>query len=235
MNIVLIIGVIASIFFALVTYIATNNYIFAAIALVVSILYFILIAMPKIKRNNLKIKRFHECYSFINTFVISLSIKGSIKGAMESTFDNMGEDFKNNIQGLEELNESDKLNYLSSYFKFHIYGLFNNLIDLWSEQGGNIIDMSSHLINEARLTEEYIIECQRMNKKHILEFAILWVISLSIMMVLRFALAQFYTYIIKQVFFPFAVLIVILFCLLTIHIAIMRLNKIEIRGWNDAK
>ena len=147
----------------------------------------------------------------------------------------MGDRFNDNIQGLEELNENDKIEYFSQYFKFHIYGLFVNLIKLWSEQGGNIIDMSTQLINETRLIEEYITESQRMAKKHVMEFAILWLISLSILVILRFALAQFYNQIIKQMYFPFAVLGVVLVCLLTVHIALMRMTKVEIRGWEDVK
>ncbi len=235
MNTIIIIGIIVSLLLGVVVYISTNNVIFAVIALVISALYFFSIAMPKIKKNTIKTQRFHQCYSFINTFVISLSIRESIKGALETTLDNMGDRFNDNIQGLEELNENDKIEYFSQYFKFHIYGLFVNLIKLWSEQGGNIIDMSTQLINETRLIEEYITESQRMAKKHVMEFAILWLISLSILVILRFALAQFYNQIIKQMYFPFAVLGVVLVCLLTVHIALMRMTKVEIRGWEDVK
>lgn len=235
MNTIIIIGIIVSLLLGVVVYISTNNIIFAIIALVISTLYFFLIAMPKIKKNTIKTQRFHQCYSFINTFVISLSIRESIKGALETTLDNMGDRFNDNMQGLEELNENDKIEYFSQYFKFHIYGLFVNLIKLWSEQGGNIINMSTQLINETRLIEEYITESQRMAKKHVMEFAILWLISLSILVILRFALAQFYNQIIKQMYFPFAVLGVVLVCLLTVHIALMRMTKVEIRGWEDVK
>lgn len=235
MSAIIIISIIVSLLFGVVVYIATNNIFVSIAALLISIVYFLLIAMPKIKKNAQKMQRYHQCYSFINTFTISLSIKGSIKGALDTTFESMGDDFTNNIQGLEELNENDKLSYLNQYFKFHIYGLFVNLINLWSEQGGNIIDMSAHLINEARLTKEYITESSRMAKKHVMEFAILWLISLAILVILRFALAQFYNQIIKQIYYPFAVLAIILVCLLTIHIAIMRVTKIDIRGWEDAK
>ena len=235
MNSVLIIGIIVSLFLGVVTFISTNNFIFAIIALTLSAIYFVLIAMPKLKKSSLKVERFHSCYSFINTFVISLSIKGSIKSALDSTLENMSDDFHKNVQGLEEFNESDKLNYLSQYFKYHIYGLFVNLINLWSEQGGDIIDMSSHLVNEARLIEEYLTESARLNKKHVMEFGVLWLISLSILVILRFALAQFYQNIIKQLYFPFAVLGIVLVCLFTIHIAIMRMTDIQIRGWEDVK
>ena len=235
MNSVLIIGILVSLFLGVVTFISTNNFIFAIIALTLSAIYFVLIAMPKLKKSSLKVERFHSCYSFINTFVISLSIKGSIKSALDSTLENMSDDFHKNVQGLEEFNESDKLNYLSQYFKYHIYGLFVNLINLWSEQGGDIIDMSSHLVNEARLIEEYLTESARLNKKHVMEFGVLWLISLSILVILRFALAQFYQNIIKQLYFPFAVLGIVLVCLFTIHIAIMRMTDIQIRGWEDVK
>lgn len=220
---------------AAVTYISTNNILFAAISLILSLVYFLFFASILVKKYMKTISRFHECYSFMNTFIVSLSIKESIKYSFESTFETMPEQFKKDLAGVVELNEEEKISYLSKYFKFHIYGLFVRLVNLWSEQGGDIIDMSSYLINQARLLEEYISESSRLARKNIFEFATLWMFSLSIIVILRFALANFFDKIIKQPMFPISVLAVVILLLITTHIAINRLTHLEIRGWNDDK
>ena len=147
----------------------------------------------------------------------------------------MSEDFHRDLKGIDDLNESEKLSYLCKYFKFHIYGLFVDLINLWSEQGGDIIDMSSYLINESRLTEEYINECESISLKKTIEFAILWIFSLAILIVLRFSLGQFFEFLSAKEYYPFIIFGFMLFVLTTIHVAITRICKIEIKGWYDGK
>ncbi|MCR5505849.1 MAG: hypothetical protein K6F07_02510 [Bacilli bacterium] len=235
MNIAIIIGTIISLIFGVVTYVSTSNLIATAVSFAISFIYFLAIAGQMIKKYQLKINRYHECYQFCNTFLVSLSIKGAIKSAIDSTMETMPSNFKKKTMGMEEFNEEEKLQFLAQYFKFNTYGLFLNIVNLWSEQGGDILDMASHLINETRLTEEYIVESNRLAIKHVLEFAILWVFSLVILVVLRFALSQFYEKMIRQAYFPFAVVGILMFALATIHVAIVRMCRLEIRGWQDGK
>lgn len=235
MSIYYLVSSLVSLLLGVVTYISTDNLIFTLIGLFISFIYFFFIGSNFIKRYLKVISRYHECYSFINTFIVSLSIKESPKYSFESTFDTMPDTFKKSLVGIEDLPVEEKISYLCKYFKFHIYGLFTKLVNLWSEQGGNILDMSSYLINQARLIEEYIAESVRLARKHIFEFSILWLFSLSIIIILRFALANFYEKIIQQISFPISILAVIILLLVTTHIAISRLCHLEIRGWEDAK
>ena len=235
MSATIILGTIISIIFGVVVFISSSNIIATAVVFGISIIYFIAIASQMVKRYQIKVTRYHECYHFCNTFLVSLSIKGAIKSALESTFETMTPAFHKKTMGMEEFNEDEKLQYLAQYFKFNTYSLFLNIVNLWSEQGGDILDMSQHLITETRLTEEYINEAHRLSIKHILEFAVLWIFSLAILIVLRFALSQFYDKITKHLYFPIAIAGIVLFALLTVHIAMMRLCKLEIRGWQDGK
>ena len=235
MSITIILGTIISLLFGVVVYISTSNIIVTAASFGVSFLYFLIIASQMVRKYQIKINRYHECYQFCNTFLVSLSIKGAIKSALESTMETMGPSFKKKTTGMEEFNENEKLQYLAQYFKFNTYSLFLNIVNLWSEQGGDILDMSQHLVNETRLTEEYINESHRLSVKHVMEFGVLWFFSLAILTILRFALSQFYGKIIKQTYFPFAVGGIILFVLLTIHFAVFRMCNLNIRGWQDGK
>ena len=235
MNSVLTIGIIISVILGVTSFVASNNYIICIVVLTLSVLYFLFIAKPFVKKYETKIKRFDECYHFINTFIVSLSIKGSVTSAYESSIQVMSEDFVSSIENIEAFSQKDKLDHINKYFRFHVFSLFVDLINIYEEQGGNILEMSHYLLEETRLIEEYISSSKSITKKKMVEFAILWLLTLGIMIFMRFALSQFFNVIAKQLFYPIGILFICLFCLLSIHIAICKMIKLQIRGWNDAE
>ena len=235
MNSVLTIGIIISVILGVTSFVASNNYIICIVIMISSILYFLFIARPIMRKYETKIKRFDECYHFINTFVVSLSIKGSVTSAYESSMQVMSEDFISSIENIDTFSQKDKLDHINKYFRFHVFSLFVDLINIYEEQGGNILEMSHYLLEETRLIEEYISSSKSITKKKMVEFAILWLLTLGIMVFMRFALSQFFDVIAKQIFYPIGILFICLFCLLSIHIAICKMTKLQIRGWDDAE
>ena len=235
MNNILTIGIIISVVLGVASFISSNNYIVALIVLAISILYFLFLARPLLRKYEIKIKRFDECYHFINTFIVSLSIKGSISTSYESAISVMPTSFTSSIENVETFSQEDKLDHINKYFRFHVFSLFIDLINIFQEQGGNILEMSHYLLEETRLVEEYISTSQSIAKKRIVEFAILWLLTIGIMVLMRFALSQFFNTIAKQIFYPIGILVICIFCLFSIHIAITKMTKLQIRGWNDAE
>ncbi len=233
MNSVLTIGIIISVILGVTSFVASNNFIIAIAVLVISILYFVFIARPLINKYETKIKRFDECYHFINTFIVSLSIKGSVTSSYESSIQVMPESFISSIENIETFSQQDKLDHINKYFRFHVFSLFVDLINIYEEQGGNILEMSHYLLEETRLIEEYITTSKNITKKKMVEFSILWILTLGIMVFMRFALSQFFNVIAKQIFYPIGILFICLFCLLSIHVALCKMTKLKIRGWND--
>ena len=232
MNLVLV-GIIVSMVFAGVTFIATQN-IFSTIGiLVIFTAFFVLLARRLINNSQQKIHRYHECYQFINSFIISLNVKGSLSAAMESAYDTSDSGTKEIIDSIKELNEEEKLSYLIKYFKFDLYRLFVDTVTLWNEQGGDIIKMSHHLIEQVRLKEEYLLACQSINKSKSVEFIVLWSIALMILAALRFALSQFFSRISQTVFYQVAVVVTMLFALVSIYILIKRMTNLNLEGWKD--
>ena len=228
-------GIVISIILGVVTFIASNNYIVAIAILVVGILYFIFLARPSFYKYQVKTRRFAECYHFINTFIVSLSVKGVVQGAYETTIGAMNEDFITNIENIEAFSNKEKLEHLNKYFRFHVYSLFVDLINIYEEQGGDILAMSNHLLDETRMIEEYVSESRTIAKKKIFEFVILWALTLGIMIFLRFSLGQFFDVICKQIYYPIGIFGICFFCLISIHIALIRMCKLEIKGWSDAE
>ena len=233
MNQIIIIGIVLSIILGLCGFIASNNFIVGIVILVLSILYFIFLARPIYSRYQTKINRFHQCYHFINTFIVSLSIRGSIVSALDSSLEIMPSEFHKDIENIETFTVEEKFEYINKYFRFHVFSLFLDLIHIYEEQGGNILEMSSHLLDEIRLIEEYIVTSQSISKKKNGEFIILWLLTLGIMVFMRFALSEFFITISSQIFYPIGIFAILFFCLVTIHMAVIKMTNLKIKGWND--
>ena len=235
MNQVVFIGIVISMILGVSGYLASGNFIVGIFSVLLPVIYFLVIARPMVTKYQTKISRFRECYHFINNFIVSLSIKNSVSSALETTVEAMPE--KNFVysENVDAFSVKEKMQFFSNYFRFHVYSLFIDLINLYEEQGGNILDMSRYLLEETRQIEDYIFRCQNIARKRIVEFAILWVLTLVIMVVMRFSLSQFFANISKQIFFPIGIGAIILFALVSIHIAIMKMCNLKIKGWDDSE
>ena len=107
-----------------------------------------------------------------------------------------------------------------------------DLINLYNEEGGDIIQMSHYLLNTIREDEEYLVNAERMNRSATIEFAILWSFSLIILAILKYSLSDFFSHIVKSAFYQMSVVCIILFALFSIHIDIKKITDIKIKGWD---
>ena len=227
-----LIFIVITLLMTAISYIALDNYyVPVAVFLVYLIIPFVFF-VPSLMKYEKNLKQFHECYHFINNFIISLSIKKSVAGALETTVNSMPSEFIDMYSGLENMNDSEKLNYLSTYFHFHDYQLFLQIIDLWQEEGGDILMMSKYLISDIRNNEEYISKVDDMGKRKYFEIGILWAICLMIVVFLRFALKDFYEKVKTQIIFIAAIGLLTLFILFTIYLLIKKATKIELKGFD---
>ncbi len=229
----ILVGIIVSLVLTGISFITTQNIFLAIFIFLMSNVFFVLIVNRKIKKNQLKIHRYHQCFHFINSFIISLNVKGSMSAAIQSGYETTDEDTKALIDSIKELNEEEKIMYLSKYFKFDLYRLFVDTVNLWNEEGGDILKMSQYLINQVRLKEQYLITCETIHRQKTIEFVVLWTISLSILAALRFALSQFFERIRQTIFYQVAVTVIILFVLVSIYILVTRISKLDLEGWKD--
>ena len=229
----LLLGVIVSFAFAGLIFIASEN-IFSTISIfLITLLFFVLLIKRQIDKYQEKTRRYHQCYQFINSYLISLSIKGSLSAARESSYGTADKGTREVIDSIKDLDEEEKLSYLSEYFKFDLYHLFVDTIKVWSEQGGDILTMSQYLINQVRLKEEYLLYCESVHRSKLIEFFVLWGITLTILTSLRFALSEFYTRIVHAMFFQIAVVVLFLFVLLSIYLMVVRITNVTLEGWKD--
>lgn len=230
MNRYLVGFILASLIIGVVSYIGSSSFILAGICLGVFLLYFLLIAYPYIKKENSRLKRYEECYHFINSYILSLNVRPSLNFAFINSKMNFSFDLTNLIEGLHDLNELETLEYLTSYFPFHIYSLFLQVIKLWLEQGGSILTASSYLLKEVERDEEYLINVKRISLSNFTETIILWSLSLLIIVILRFALNDYFLKISSQTIYLIFIAVFFLFMLVAIHLLINKTFSINIRG-----
>lgn len=219
-----------SLFVGIVAFVSLENIFIAVGVFLIYLLVSFFLLLPRLKKYELMKSRYHECYHFINNYIITLSIKKSISGALETTVGSMNTEFIDLFNSLENMSESEKLNYLSTYFEFYDYSLFLQVINIWQEEGGDIIAMSKYLIGNIRYGEEYISKIDMIAKRKYVEIGILWVISLAVVVVLRFALNDFYDRVKGQIIFIASLCMVFAFALLTIYLLVVRGTSLNLKG-----
>ena len=229
----LLVGIIVSFVLTGISFVSTQNIFLAIFIFLTSMMFFVFVVNRKIKRNQLRIHRYHQCFHFINSFIISLNVKGSMSAAIQSGYETTDEETKTIIDSIKELNEEEKIMYLCKFFKFDLYRLFVDTINLWNEEGGDILKMSQYLINQVRLKEQYLITCETIHRQKTIEFTVLWSISLAILVALRFALSQFFDRIRQTIIYQVAVTIILLFVLVSVYILLLRVCKLDLEGWKD--
>lgn len=224
---------IISLVVAIIMYISSNNIILSLGVLIVFICASILFINPKIVNFYQVIDRYHECFHFINTYIISLSIKQSVSAALETTSLTMGESFNFIFEKLEDLSEESKIKYLESYFPFYSYQLFVQIVGLWQEEGGDILKMSNYLLNEIRQEEEYVTQISSLAKRKYIESVSLWSVCLLILVLLKFSLSNFYIKIQSQKLFLLSLALLSGFILFSIYVLVLRGTKIQLKGYKQ--
>lgn len=230
MNSKFVLFLLLSLVCGVISYISLSNIIVSLGIIATYLLASILLINPLLKQYEIKSKRYHENYHFINNFIIALSIKKSIKGALESILGSMPSEFNEMVEGIENMNDHEKINYLSTYFTFHSYRLFLQIIDFWEEEGGDILNMSKFLLDDIRHEEEYISKSSTLFTRKVGELISMWGICLLILVVLRFSLKEFYLNIQSQPLFMIAICILFAFLLFTIYLLIYKGTSLKIKG-----
>ena len=216
-----------------IMFLATENIFLTLGVLATFVLFSFLFYIPMLTKFEKVSKRFHECYHFINNFIISLSIKKTISSALENTVLSMNEEFVTMFNSIENTDDMEKIRYLSGgYFPFHVYRLFVQIVELYEEHGGDVLESSKYLLNQCRYNEEYVSTTASLAKSKYFNFFVLWGIALSILVLLRFTLTDFYGYIKGQIVFTISLGVLSLFVAFSIFLLISKATSLELKGYN---
>ena len=181
-----------SLYFGIVAYVTTNNLLLGVIVFLSYFGVFLIFIKPLVRRYIDKRRKHHEVFNFINHFIISLSVTSSLDQAFEdATIDAKGEE-KRVLESIAPLSSMEKLEYLLRYFEEDIYSVFLSIVKAYMEEGGDLLNMSSSLLDEAVFNEEKHNSLETIRKKSLVQYGSLWFLSTIVLVFLRFGLSNFY-------------------------------------------
>ncbi len=190
----------------------------------------IFLVAPMVKRFEEKERKRHECYRFVHSFLITLSVCDSLDKAYESGQRSFQGRLKEIDDSLSKLSSQEKVEYLSSYFHMPIYGVFLSLLDLYLDRGGDVLKVCSSLLEELTRMEESGLLLLAKKRRNLIQYALMWLMSLGIMSFIRYGLSSFFQYLTASSAYVLAIFAYFLFLFASVFIyALSYLGKESLR------
>jgi len=205
----------------------TDSWLLSGTIAGIVLLYLLFYVDKTLKNHRQNIKKRHECYQFINSFIIAISVKKTVGAALETITDQFKGALKEELNSVDHLDSLDTVTYLNKYFSLPLYDLFLKIITLYLEQGRDILQMSELLIYEARRMEENINVLDIMGKRKAINFAILWIMTGVIILFCRFGIKAFYLQMLGSPLFLSILVGFFLFALLSFHLMLKQYVEIN--------
>lgn len=210
-------------------YLATMQIFIPIGIFVIYLLYYFILIRKRIVRYLHKVEVVHACYHFINSFLITMSVKESLEEAYSNGLRVAPKSLLEETNEIENMTIIERINFLRSYFNLAIYKMFINIVGLHQEQGGNILTISDSLIRECTRVEKTLSESTSIGNRHLIEFAILWLLSFFILVFLRFAISQFYAQMISSILMISLISGFYLIFLISVHLFLIKYTSLSVK------
>ena len=174
------------------------------------------LVVPMLQRKQVKERKRKECFRFVSSFIVSLSLTGSLDKSFEGAASDAQGEFKEVLSGIEDFDVKGRIQYLDSYFESESYSMFLSLYGLYEEQGGDLLDLSRELMDELTRIEESADAMEKNGYMNLREFIMTWILSLGVVGFLRFGLANFYESLVKNALYLGALAVFFAFFLFAI-------------------
>ena len=207
----------------------SNNILYTALLVVIFASDYFLLMRKKIIHYYDLVERVHNSYHFINSFVVTLSVKDSLEDAFQNATRINNARLNAEVKELSEMSVMDRVKYLRDYFKLSIYKMFINVLDLYQDQGGNILSMADNLMRECTRTERTLSDTLSIGYKHLIDFVILWLMSLSILLFMKFSISDFYSMMLKNKIIPLLIFVFFLICIGSINLFINSFTNLTVK------
>ena len=207
-------------------YLTTGIFLNSAIAGIVVFIYSLFFAKKIIKNYFDKQRNVSECTNFINTLIISLSISNSLEMAYKDAITKISKKLDKYIKSYaKSLDVLENINSLRVYFKSKNYDIFLNILKLYLNNGGNILEMSVNLQLELRRKEELINSIKQINNRKTYEFFTLWAFCLAILLFCKLGLSNIYAMMQSYYLFNYEILFFFGFMFFSFHIFICNISN----------
>lgn len=221
--------IIASALIAFSGYITTMQIIIPIGIFLIYVLYYFVLIRKRISNYLHKVEVVHACYHFINSFLITMSVKESLEEAYQNGLRIAPKSLLEETNEIENMTIIERIVFLRSYFNLAIYKMFINIINLHQEQGGNILTISDSLFRECTRVEKTLSESTSIGNRHLIEFFVLWLLSLFILIFLRFAISQFYSQMINSILMISLISGFYLIPLISAHLFLIKYTNLSVK------
>ncbi len=221
----MVITLLVTIMVFLLSFVCLDNWIITLILSVITFLYSFLYATKLLKNYKIKIAKSRDCSNLINTIIISLSSSNSLESAYNDATINVSKDLEKELVKCNSDNTWENLQNLSNYFNFFKYTVFLNLLNIFINNGGNILEMTSVLRDEIDREDKCTNTIALINSRKVREFLTLWGFSILIILFCRFGLANVYEMMRTNNIFSYGILAFIIFLLLSFHFLLLNIYK----------
>lgn len=206
-------------------YAGTDSMIISLTIGLICFLYLFAYARKILRNYRINVQKRHEAYHFINSFIIALSIKKTTGAALDAVKEQCQGQLLEEMRAVEHLDSLEEITYLGKYFTLPLYEMFVKIINLYLEQGRDIIEMSALLIEETREMEENMNAIESMAKRKFLNFTILWFMTAIIILFCRFAIRAFFLQMLGSTLFLAIMAVFFLFAIFSFHLMIQQCTK----------
>ncbi len=216
-----------ALFLGLLAWIGTNQILIAGIFFGLVSLDGFFYLDKRFEHYGIRNQKRHECFQFINSFIIALSVKKTLGSAYQTVVSQSSGPIADELTSNQHLNTNEALETMMSYFVTPSYGLFLNVVRLYEEQGGDILIMGEFLIHEVRREEEKLTLTEIMVRQKMVNFIILWIMTLVILVFCRFGISSFYEQMLGNSLFIGMIILFMVFLMASFHVFFQMIFKKE--------
>lgn len=187
-------------FISFIMFYLFNNVIVLVVYLIVTLAYVIYVNSRLYSFRN-KRKNYLATLDFCRTFIFTLSVKKTLNSALEDTIPLANNKIKNELIVVESDNALETLDYLYSIFHFPILLVFIDLLKVYEDQGGEILEISFPFLQQLEQERNRIINEEYLGRKMLIQYISTWLFVFIIMAAFRVALSDLFTEMSTNIYF----------------------------------
>lgn len=219
-----IIYVLVSTLVGLASYYLTSNVYFLIATLGGYLLYFLIYEFFFKRKVRARLEKNRDLTIFIHDFFLAYNIDFSITKAVNASKNNVSRQLKERLKMISEFKEMEQLERLTDYFSSSLYQLFLKTIYLSQNSGEDRTQTISFLLEE---NNRFMLN-QKVLKRNIIraliEFSLLWIVSFLVLIIMRFAINNYFNKIISLGIYLGGVAAYFIFFLFSIHLFMQATN-----------
>ncbi|MCQ2794749.1 MAG: hypothetical protein MJ214_00895 [Bacilli bacterium] len=227
-----VIYIMVSLLAGLAGYYLTNNLYFLIGTMVIYLAYFVIYEFLFKRKERLQLMHNKDLTTFIHDFFLAYSVDYSLDNALLAAQENVSASLKEQVKMLEEFKGEEKLERLTDYFSSSLYQLFLKTISICNNKSEEHDKAISFLLEE---NNNYLLNQKVLQKsiwRALVEFSLLWIISFSVLIVIRFAVNSYFDQITKTGIYLIGIIFYFVFFLFSIHL-FMRATRGRIKRYEE--